>query len=81
VLSGDGDVKVLVCDSGMPIADEDRERIFEPYQRAHDAPGMANSIGLGLDISRQLDGLTGGDLTYRHENGESTFEFSVPRSV
>jgi len=81
VSGGDGIAKVAVCDSGMPIADEDRERIFEPYQRAHDAPGMANSIGLGLAISRQLARLMGGDLTYRHENGESIFEFVLPRST
>jgi signal transduction histidine kinase len=71
---------VLVCDNGAAISDEDRTRIFEPYQRAHNAPGLANSIGLGLAISRQLARLMGGDLTYRHEDGESVFNLSLPMS-
>lgn len=81
VRSDSTSAKVMVCDSGKPIAEEDRERIFEPYQRAHETPGLANSIGLGLAISRQLARLMGGDLTYRHENGESIFEFALPHSM
>lgn len=73
--------KVLVCDSGSPIPDDDRERIFQPYQRAHDAPGLAGSIGLGLAISRQLAQLMGGDVTYRHDGNESIFELTLPRTV
>jgi two-component system sensor histidine kinase EvgS len=78
VLSAGGNSRVLVCDNGPPIADEDRERIFQPYQRAHDAPGLPDSLGLGLSISRQLAQLMGGDLTYRHHNGESIFELALP---
>jgi signal transduction histidine kinase len=78
VLSGGTNAKVLVCDTGIAIPEQDRERIFEPYQRAHNAPGLAGSIGLGLAISRQLAQLMGGDLTYRHQNGESIFEFALP---
>lgn len=78
---GDGSTaKVLVFDDGEAIPEEDRERIFEPYQRAHNAPGVADSLGLGLAISRQLARLMGGDLTYRHENGESIFELCLPLS-
>jgi signal transduction histidine kinase len=78
VLSADSNSRVLVCDNGTPIAEEDRERIFQPYQRAHDAPGLPDSLGLGLAISRQLAQLMGGDLTYRHHNGESVFELALP---
>lgn len=69
---------VLVCDNGPAIPEEDRERIFQPYQRAHNAPGIAGSIGLGLAISRQLAQLMDGDLTYRHDNGESIFDLALP---
>jgi signal transduction histidine kinase len=69
---------VLVCDDGAAIPKVDHERIFEPYQRAHDAPGLVDSLGLGLAISRQLARLMGGDITYRHEAGESIFEFTLP---
>jgi len=71
---------VLVCDNGPPIPVADRERIFEQYQRAHNAPGLAGSLGLGLAISRQLARRMDGDLTYRHENGESIFELSLPKT-
>jgi signal transduction histidine kinase len=81
VLSGGTNVKVLVCDNGTAIPEEDRERIFRPYQRAHNIPGLAGSVGLGLAISRQLAQLMGGDLTYRHHNGESIFELALPPSA
>jgi signal transduction histidine kinase len=81
VRSAGTNAKVLVCDNGAPIPTEDRERIFQPYQRAHDAPGLADSLGLGLAISRQLAQLMGGDLTYRHHNGESIFELTLPPSA
>ncbi len=79
VLNGDTNARALVCDNGTAIPEQDRERIFQPYQRAHNSPGVADSIGLGLAISRQLAQLMGGDLTYRHQNGESIFEFALPR--
>ena len=78
VLNGATNAKVLVCDNGAPIPEDDRERIFQPYERAHDAHGLADSLGLGLAISRQLAQLMGGDLTYRHYNGEGIFEFALP---
>lgn len=73
-----GRARVLVCDDGTPIPEEDRERIFQPYRRAHAAPGLVDSLGLGLTISRQLAQLMHGDLTYRHEDGESIFELVLP---
>ncbi len=79
VESGADTAKVLVCDNGSPIPMEDRERIFEQYERAHNAPGIAESLGLGLAISRKLANRMGGDLTYRHQDGESIFELALPK--
>ena len=79
VVGGGDTSSVLVCDDGPAIPDEDRERIFQRFQRARNSPGVAGSLGLGLVISRELAQLMGGDLTYRHENGESVFELSLPR--
>ncbi len=69
---------VLVRDHGDAIPEEDRERIFMPYQRAHNAPGLAGSLGLGLAISRQLADLMAGDLTYRYDDGHNVFELALP---
>jgi len=80
-MSADADTaRVLVCDDGSPIPARDRDRIFEQYQRAHDVPELADSLGLGLAISRQLARRMDGDLTYRHEGGESIFELALPRA-
>lgn len=69
---------LVVTDDGDPIPVHDRERIFEAYQRAHNQPGLTGSIGLGLAVSRRLARLMGGDLTYRHQDGQSIFELSLP---
>jgi signal transduction histidine kinase len=71
--------RVQVRDNGQGIHADERDRIFDPYQRAHDAPGLTASMGLGLTISRSLARLMGGDLTYRYEEGESIFELLLPR--
>lgn len=65
----DDEVVVDVIDDGPGIPRDDWDRIFEPYQRAHDAPGQPDSVGVGLAISRQLAHLMGGTLHYRYSDG------------
>ena len=71
-------VVIAVSDDGTEIAAAARERIFEPYQRAHDEPTQPASVGLGLTVSRRLARLMGGDLTYRRESGRNVFELTLP---
>jgi signal transduction histidine kinase len=73
-------VYVRVEDDGQGIVTEEEDRIFEPYQRAHDAPGVTASMGLGLSISRDLARLMGGDLRYAREPELSVFTLSMPAS-
>ena len=73
-----GVARVGVADNGVGISAEDQDRIFEPYQRAHDRPTQPGSVGLGLTVARQLARLMDGDLAYRYEGGESIFELSLP---
>jgi signal transduction histidine kinase len=78
-VGGDGDgVHVRVEDDGRGIAPEETERIFEPYQRAHDAPGVTASMGLGLHISRYLAEMMGGRLTYHRDADLSVFTLAMP---
>jgi two-component system sensor histidine kinase MtrB len=72
---------VTVSDDGVGVPPEDEETIFEPYRRAHDAPGVTASMGLGLTISRQLARLMGGDLVYRRADGVTVFELSLPLAI
>lgn len=74
-----GEFTVLsVRDNGPGLPRSEWERIFEPYQRAHDRPTQPGSIGLGLTVSRQLARLMGGDLIYRSTESESIFELTLP---
>lgn len=71
---------VEVIDDGPGIPEPDRERIFEPYERAHDTVGQPGSVGLGLSVSRTLAELMGGSLTYRFD-GKSVFTLELARAA
>lgn len=70
--------RVAVQDSGEGLPVERWESIFEPYVRAHERPGVPASVGLGLTVSRQLARLMSGDITYRVDDGASTFLLELP---
>jgi signal transduction histidine kinase len=53
--------QLLVGDRGPGVAPEDRERIFERFQRGSTSSGRAG-FGLGLAIGRELTGRMGGAL-------------------
>ncbi|MEX1124252.1 MAG: PAS domain S-box protein [Acidimicrobiia bacterium] len=72
--------RVGVGDNGSPISPADQDRIFQPYQRAHQSVGVTPSLGLGLAVSRQLAKLMDGDLTYQREGDENVFELTLPRA-
>ncbi|GAA1970464.1 sensor histidine kinase KdpD [Terrabacter lapilli] len=46
-------VQLRVADRGPGVADEDKERIFEAFQRVGDSP-RGEGLGLGLAVSRGL---------------------------
>ena len=69
--SDDSYAGVEVRDTGTGIPAEERERVFEPYTGAHDRPGMAASVCLGLTVSRQLAELMNGSVVYSREHGLS----------
>lgn len=70
-------LEVKVQDSGEGIPDADVERIFHAYERGK-GPSHSASVGLGLNVARRLARLMDGDLTYRYEDGWSTFVLSLP---
>jgi len=75
----DGVVEVAVADTGMGIAPEDQERIFEEFQQARDPSGSREGTGLGLTLSRRFIELHGGRLWVESEPGAgSTFRFTLP---
>jgi PAS domain S-box-containing protein len=55
-------VEVVVADTGIGIADEERARIFQPFEQLKGG-ARAGGTGLGLAISLAFARLMGGDLT------------------
>jgi signal transduction histidine kinase len=76
----DSTVCVDVCDTGIGIAPENLERIFEPFwQVEQSARRRVGGTGLGLSVSRRLAELLGGTLTATSEAGKgSVFSVSLP---
>ena len=77
----DGDQWLLsfaVSDTGIGIAREDQQRVFEPFVQA-DSAGPKDGTGLGLAISREFVQLMKGELTLESTPGQgATFSFSIP---
>jgi signal transduction histidine kinase/CheY-like chemotaxis protein len=61
-----------VSDSGVGIAPEEIERIFEPFERGGSAAGLAQGSGLGLTIAKLLIQILGGDIAVTSELGRGS---------
>ncbi|MBX3358932.1 MAG: PAS domain-containing protein [Phycisphaeraceae bacterium] len=74
-------VMVMVKDSGIGVAAEERERIFEKFYRSRDRRiAKITGTGLGLAIARDVIRLHGGDITVDSELDQgSTFTLTLPR--
>jgi CheY-like chemotaxis protein len=66
-------VRLQVSDTGIGIAAEDLERLFEKFEQADASTTRRyGGSGLGLSICRQLAGLMGGRIDVRSRLGEGT---------
>ncbi|MEM9542937.1 MAG: response regulator [Cyanobacteria bacterium P01_E01_bin.42] len=65
-------------DTGMGIASEERDRLFEAFTQTQSGEDIQEGTGLGLLISRRFIRLMGGDITVRSTLGRgSTFSFDI----
>ncbi|WP_091012508.1 MULTISPECIES: ATP-binding protein [Paenibacillus] len=79
--SVEGDwVKVSVADTGVGIALDKQEDIFQAYEQSNGTIERLNhGTGLGLSITRKLVELGGGGIWVESEPGQgSTFHFTLP---
>ena len=76
----DGGVEVSVSDTGIGIAQDEQEAIFEEFRQAgSDYTRKREGTGLGLALSRKFVELHGGRIWVKSEVGKgSTFTFTLP---
>jgi GAF domain-containing protein len=75
----DGLVEVSVTDSGVGIAPEDQDAVFEEFRQVGTADKKAEGTGLGLALSRKFIELHGRRIAVHSQVGAgSTFTFTLP---
>ena len=79
IMNGEA-VAVSVADTGIGIAAEDQETVFEEFRQVGtDYARKREGTGLGLALARRLVELHGGKLSLQSELGKgSTFTFTIP---
>jgi signal transduction histidine kinase len=76
----DGAVEISVSDTGIGIATEDREAVFEEFRQVGgDYTRKREGTGLGLALTRKFVEMHGGTIGVTSELGKgSTFTFTLP---
>ena len=76
----DGGVEISVADTGIGIAPENQELIFEEFRQVGgDYAHKREGTGLGLTLARRFVELHGGRIWVKSQPGQgSTFTFSIP---
>jgi signal transduction histidine kinase len=68
-----------VTDTGIGIAPEDQEAVFEEFRQVGKVDKKAEGTGLGLTLCRKFVELHGGRIWVKSEFGKgSTFTFTLP---
>lgn len=75
--------RVSITDQGPGIREEERHKLFQPYQRLSTRPtGGEKSTGLGLAICRSIVDAHGGEIGVDSLPGQgATFWFTLPAEV
>jgi signal transduction histidine kinase len=75
----DGCVELSVSDTGIGIAPEDQDKVFEEFRQVGTAEKKAEGTGLGLTLCRKFIELHGGKIWVKSQLGAgSTFTFTIP---
>ncbi len=66
----DGGAEISISNSGIPISDQDRERVFERFHRGPSVhEGGREGAGLGLSLAREIVRAHGGELRLTESAG------------
>ena len=75
----EGTVEISVTDTGVGIAPEDQEAIFEEFRQVGTSDKKVEGTGLGLALSRRFVELHGGRIWVKSQVGTgATFTFTIP---
>ncbi|MCR5502736.1 MAG: HAMP domain-containing histidine kinase [Lachnospiraceae bacterium] len=73
-----GSILIRIVNTGEPIKEEDREKIFERFYRADRSRNRDdNRYGLGLAIARRIARNHNGDIRAYSGEGDTTFEITL----
>src|SRR5438045_8996793 len=76
-----GTAEISVTDTGIGIASEDHDAVFEEFRQVGAADKKAEGTGLGLALCRKFVELHGGRIRVKSAIGAgSTFTFALPLS-
>jgi signal transduction histidine kinase len=76
-----GTAEISVTDTGIGIAPEDHDAVFEEFRQVGQADKKAEGTGLGLALCRKFVELHGGRIWVKSQIGQgSTFTFTLPLS-
>ena len=82
---GDGTIllKAEVCDTGIGIRPEDKEKLFTKFQRLEmERNSTVEGTGLGLVITQRLLDMMGGTISVESEYGKgSVFTVTIPQRI
>jgi len=75
----EGIVTITVRDTGKGISEEDKERIFDAFERVDSDPTTSGGSGIGLAIAKKMTERLGGRIGVRSEVGVgSAFYIEIP---
>ena len=78
----DGMAEISVTDTGVGIAPEDQDTVFEEFRQVGTAAKKVEGTGLGLALSRKFVELHGGRIWVKSQVGSgSTFTFTLPLTI
>jgi signal transduction histidine kinase/DNA-binding response OmpR family regulator len=78
----DGGLQVAVSDSGIGIAPEDQDRVFDEFRQVSGSLRRQEGTGLGLALVRRFVELHGGRIALESTVGVgSTFVFTLPNAL
>jgi len=82
VESSRGILKFSVEDTGIGIAPDEMDLVFDPFSQSESGQKNGEGTGLGLAISQQFVRLMGGEISVKSQFGEgSTFSFDIAVEV